>query len=174
MYIAGSLDTIIRPLEKEKREEESYARFIVFLFFANPFLFVFAIEEHTLLCDTRITILSWIGLLVYLLAAIIVVVARINLGKQGTGTLVVRESHELVTTGLYKYLQHPMYLGTLLGVIGFALVTQSIFVSLVTFVLYLWIFKERIKYEEVLLEKEFGEKYLKYKASSYRLIPFLY
>ncbi|MFW9853953.1 MAG: methyltransferase family protein [Candidatus Thorarchaeota archaeon] len=93
------------------------------------------------------------------------------MGRQGTGTLVVRENHELVTTGLYKYLRHPMYSGTLFGVIGFALISQSIFVSLITFVLNLWIFKKRLKYEEDLLEKAFGEKYQKYKASSYRLIP---
>jgi len=174
LYVAGIFDTILRPLEKEKREEESYASFIVFLFFANPFLFVLAIEEHEILFDTRSDILSWIGLFAYLLAAIVIIIARVNLGKQGNGTLVVRENHELITTGLYKYIRHPMYSGTLLDVIGFALVSQSIIVSLITFVLYSWIFKERINYEEILLEQTFGEKYQKYKASSFRLIPFIY
>ncbi|MHA2270177.1 MAG: methyltransferase family protein [Promethearchaeota archaeon] len=174
LYVAGIIDTLIRPLEKEKREEGNYISFIVFLFLINPFLLVLAIEENNILFDTRLDALSWIGLFVYLLAAIVVVMARVNLGKQGTGILVVREDHELITTGLYKLLRHPMYSGTLLGVIGFAFVTQSIFVSLITFVLYFWIFKERLKYEEKLLEETFGEKYQKYKESSYRLIPFLY
>ncbi|MHA2094567.1 MAG: methyltransferase family protein, partial [Candidatus Hodarchaeales archaeon] len=172
LYLAGIIDTLIRPLEKEKREEGNYVSFIVFLFLINPFLLVLAIEENNILFDTRLDALSWIGLFVYLLAAIVVVMARVNLGKQGTGILVVREDHELITTGLYKLLRHPMYSGTLLGVIGFAFVTQSIFVSLITFVLYFWIFKERLKYEEKLLEETFGEKYQKYKESSYRLIPF--
>jgi hypothetical protein len=92
LYIAGSIDTLIRPLEKEKREEEQYALVIVFLFLANPFLFVLAIEEHDILFDTRLDALSWIGLVLYLLAAIVVIVARVNLGKQGTATLVVREN----------------------------------------------------------------------------------
>lgn len=174
LYIAGSIDTLLRPLEKEKREEENFALFIVFLFLANPFILVLAIEEQGLLFETRLDVLSWIGLLLYLLAAIVIIMTRVNLGKQGTGTLVVRDNHELITTGLYKYIRHPMYSGTLLGVIGFALVSHSIFVSLITFVIYFWIFKERLKYEEKLLEKTFGEKYQKYKASSYRLIPFLY
>ncbi|MHA2175880.1 MAG: methyltransferase family protein [Candidatus Hodarchaeales archaeon] len=174
LYVAGIIDTLIRPLEKEKREEGNFISFIVFLFLINPFLLVLAIEENNILFDTRLDALSWIGLFVYLLAAIVVVMARVNLGKQGTGILVVREDHELITTGLYKLLRHPMYSGTLLGVIGFAFVTQSIFVSLITFVLYFWIFKERLKYEEKLLEETFGEKYQKYKESSYRLIPFLY
>ncbi|MHA2218352.1 MAG: methyltransferase family protein [Candidatus Hodarchaeales archaeon] len=174
LYVAGIIDTLIRPLEKEKREEGNYASFIAFLFLVNPFLLVLAIEEHNILFNTRLDFLSWIGLFVYLLAAIIIVMARVNLGKQGIGILVVREDHELITTGLYKFLRHPMYSGTLLGVIGFAFVTQSVFVSLITFVLYFWIFKERLKYEENLLEEAFGEKYLKYKESSYRLIPFLY
>ncbi|MFX1507130.1 MAG: methyltransferase family protein [Promethearchaeota archaeon] len=174
LYIAGSIDTLLRPLEKEKREEEQKAIFIVFLFLVNPFLFVLALQEHEILLVTRVDALSWIGLVVYFLAAIIIILARVNLGKQGTGTLIVREDHELITTGLYKYLRHPMYSGTLLGVIGFALVSQSIFISLITFILYFWIFNKRIIYEEQLLEKTFGEKYQKYKASSYRLIPFLY
>jgi protein-S-isoprenylcysteine O-methyltransferase Ste14 len=174
LYGAGGIDTVLRPLEIEKREEEQYAVFILFLFLANPFIFVFALEEHSTLFTTRIDALSWIGLVIYFLAAAVVILARVNLGKQGTGTLVVREDHELITTGLYKYLRNPMYSGTLLGVIGFALVTQSIFISLITFILYFWIFNKRIIYEEQLLEKEFGEEYQKYKASSYRLIPFLY
>ena len=174
LYVAGIIDTLIRPLEKEKREEGNYVSFIVLIFLANPFLLVFAIEEHNILFDTRLDFLSWIGLFVYLLAAIVVVMSRVNLGKQGTGTLVVREEHELITTGLYKFLRHPMYSGSLLGVIGFAFVTQSIFISLITFVIYFWIFNERLKYEEKLLEGTFGEEYKKYKESSYRLIPFLY
>ena len=174
LYIAGSIDTILRPLEIEKKQEEKYAMFIVFLFLANPFVFVLALVEHDILFDTRLDVLSWVGLFIYFLAAIVIIMARVNLGKQGTGTLVVRENHELITTGLYKYLRHPMYSGTLLGVIGFALVSQSIFVSLITFVLYFWIFNKRLIYEEDLLEKTFGEKYQKYKVSSYRLIPFLY
>ncbi|MFW9905968.1 MAG: methyltransferase family protein [Candidatus Thorarchaeota archaeon] len=174
LYIAGSIDTLLRPLEKEKQEEEQYAVFIVFLFLANPFIFVLALEEHDILFTTRMDALSWIGLVVYLLAAIVIIMGRVNLGKQATGTLVVRENHELITTGLYKYLRNPIYSGTLLGVIGFAFVSQSIFISLITFILYFWIFNKRIIYEEQLLEKTFGEKYRKYKASSYRLIPFLY
>lgn len=174
LYITGSIDAIVRPLEKEKREEEQYAVFIVFLFLANPFLFVLALEEHSILFVTRLDSLSWIGLFIYFLAAVVVIMARVNLGKQGTGTLVVRENHELITTGLYKYLRHPMYSGTLLGVIGFALVSQSIFISLISFILYFWIFHKRRVYEEQLLEKTFGEKYREYKASSHRLIPFLY
>ena len=174
LYIAGSIDTILRPLEKEKKEEEKYAMFIVFLFLANPFVFVLALVEHDILFDTRLDVLSWVGLFIYFLAAIVIIMARVNLGKQGTGTLVVRENHELITTGLYKYLRHPMYSGTLLGVIGFALVSQSIFISLITFVLYFWIFNKRLIYEEDLFENTFGEKYQEYKVSSYRLIPFLY
>jgi protein-S-isoprenylcysteine O-methyltransferase Ste14 len=174
LYVAGIIDTLIRPLEKEKREEGNYVSSIVFLFLVNPFLLVLAIEENNILFDTRLDFLSWIGLFVYLLAAIVVVMARVNLGKQATGILVVREDHELITTGLYKLLRHPMYSGTLLGVIGFAFVTQSIFISLITFAIYFWIFNERLKYEEKLLEETFGDKYRKYRESSYRLIPFLY
>ena len=174
LYVAGIIDTLIRPLEKEKKEEGNYISFIGFIFLINPFLFVLAIEENNILFDTRLDVLSWFGLFVYLLAAIIIVISRVNLGKQATGILVVREDHELVTTGLYKYLRHPMYSGTLLGVIGFAFVCQSVFVSLITYAFYFWVFKERLKYEETLLEETFGEKYLKYKESSYRLIPFLY
>ena len=67
-----------------------------------------------------------------------------------------------------------MYSGTLLGVVGFGFVTQATVISLITFIIYFWVFKERLKHEEIMLEEEFGDKYSKYKEKTYRLIPFIY
>ena len=67
-----------------------------------------------------------------------------------------------------------MYGGTLIGVIGFGLVTHSIIVFLITFFLYLWIFSARAKHEERLLIDEFGEGYQEYMAKSKKFIPFIY
>lgn len=80
---------------------------------------------------------------------------------------------KLKTNGIYKYIRHPAYLGTLLYAIGTPLLFSS-FLGLFTgfFVLISIIY--RITIEEKFLEKIIGSKYLKYKESTYKLIPYLY
>ena len=80
------------------------------LFFANPFIFVLTLEENDILFGTRSDVLSWIELFIYLLVMIIVKMKKVNLGKQGLSTLVVRDNHELTTTSLYRYLHHLILL----------------------------------------------------------------
>ncbi|MHA2029040.1 MAG: methyltransferase family protein [Candidatus Kariarchaeaceae archaeon] len=174
LYIFGSIDALVRPIEVQEQEQENFVKYILFLFIIGPFLLVLAITENELLFNRRLSILSWIGLLVYSLAAIIVLLSRVQLGHQGTGVLIIREEHELITSGIYKYIRHPIYAGSLIGVGGFILVSQSIAISLITFILYFSIFSNRIQYEERILIEEFGEKYVNYMNTSKRFIPFVY
>ncbi|MHA2168301.1 MAG: methyltransferase family protein [Candidatus Kariarchaeaceae archaeon] len=174
LYIFGSIDALVRPIEVEEQEQGNFVKYILFLFIISPFLLILAITENEFLFDRRLSILSWIGLVIYLVAAIIVLLSRTQLGHQGTGVLVIREEHELITSGIYKYIRHPIYAGSLVGVGGFILISQSIAISLITFILYFSIFNNRIQYEEKILIEEFGEKYVNYMNASKRLIPFVY
>ncbi|MHA2251469.1 MAG: methyltransferase family protein [Candidatus Kariarchaeaceae archaeon] len=173
-YLSGIADTFIRPVETEKKEEGSFVIFILFLFMAAPFLLILAILEQETLYEWRNQVISIIGVIVYFFAAMLVLSSRINLGKQATGVLVIREEHDLITTGIYKYVRHPMYGGVLIGVIGFGLVAHSIIVFLITFLLYLWIFNNRAKHEEEILLNEFGDKFQEYITNSKKFIPFIY
>jgi len=76
---------------------------------------------------------------------------------------VLPKAQKLVTTGLYRYFSHPMYLGIVLVFLGLSLATNSIpgFFYTILIVVLLNIF--RAKKEEKILLKKFGKKYEEYK-----------
>lgn len=114
------------------------------------------------------------GLFLYALAGIIAIVNRLRLGRQGSGSLLIEDEHQLVETGFYRYIRHPLYSSALLGLLGFGLVFRSIIMTTFVLVVYFLVFKHRLDYEERILEEEFGEKYIEYKTRTKRLIPFIY
>ena len=79
---------------------------------------------------------------------------------------------KLQKKGLMKLTRHPIYVGTLLILIGYFLfspTTTSLIILLVS-TLYIFI---GIRLEETRLIKEFGEEYLEYKKEVPMLVPFI-
>lgn len=83
------------------------------------------------------------------------------------------EEHELVTNGIYRVSRHPSYFGWFL----FSLSCQMLLVNPVCFILYIpvmwYFFYDRIVYEELALERFFGEEYVNYRLRVPTLIPFM-
>eukprot|EP00760_Papus_ankaliazontas_P035003 PhM_4_TR7581/c0_g1_i1/m.30703/K00587/ICMT, STE14; protein-S-isoprenylcysteine O-methyltransferase len=86
-----------------------------------------------------------------------------------------REEHQLVTTGLYRVLRHPSYFGWF----WYAVFSQVIVMNPICLVLYTVVtwrfFKNRIEFEEEILESEefFGEKYADYRKATRIGIPMI-
>ncbi|WQF75992.1 Putative isoprenylcysteine carboxyl methyltransferase [Colletotrichum destructivum] len=82
------------------------------------------------------------------------------------------ESHTLVTTGIYAWFRHPSYFGFFWWAIGTQLVMGNL-LSLVAYTGVLWyFFSKRIRHEEDLLVKFFGQDYVAYRKRVGTLIPF--
>ncbi|MBT2621831.1 MULTISPECIES: methyltransferase family protein [Chryseobacterium] len=65
----------------------------------------------------------------------------------------------LNTTGIYSVVRNPLYLGNFFMWLGLAMFTENLW-FIISFVLFYWIYYERIIYaEEQFLERKFGEKY---------------
>lgn len=81
-------------------------------------------------------------------------------------------SNELQITGIHKYLRHPLYLGTFCFIWGLFLLLPilSLLISNTIITVYTLI---GIELEEQKLINEFGESYLRYKASVPKLVPFI-
>ncbi len=82
-------------------------------------------------------------------------------------------SSELVTSDIFSYIRHPMYLAALLFYLGIFLST----LSLASFGIFLGIFifyNYLASYEEKILEIEFGQEYSKYKKNVSKWIPRLF
>jgi protein-S-isoprenylcysteine O-methyltransferase Ste14 len=116
-----------------------------------------------------------VGLLGVILCAIgigIAIWARLHLASNWGMPMSVKESPELVTTGPYTYIRHPIYTGILLAMLGSALVSGPLWgiIMLVAGAYFIYSATQ----EEKLMLSEFPEEYPAYKARTKMLIPFIF
>ncbi len=110
-----------------------------------------------------------IGILLFVSGIIVIIFAFFKIGTIPA----VRKKSNLITTGVYGVVRHPIYCGTLISVLGWTILLKSI-ISIVyfpfLFLLYFWgTFVE----ERVLIE-QYGDGYLDYKKKvTKRFIPFI-
>lgn len=96
------------------------------------------------------------------------------LGKYFTSTVVIKEDHRLIRTGLYKHLRHPAYTGALIAHLGLGLSFSNWFSLALSVVPYLVAAIYRMHVEEQALTEAFGDEYRDYARATKRLIPKLY
>lgn len=117
-------------------------------------------------------IVTYIAAIVFVFAYILwAEVLREN--KYLSRTIKVEEGQELVDSGLYGFVRHPMYLASILLFLAMPLILGSL-ISFFVFLIYPIIIVLRIINEEKVLEKEL-KGYIEYKKKvKYRLIPFIW
>jgi protein-S-isoprenylcysteine O-methyltransferase Ste14 len=97
-----------------------------------------------------------------------------ELGRNWSATLEVRESHTLITTGIYRSVRHPMYAGYWLWTAAQALLVANWIAGSAGILSFALHFFMRVGREEQMLRERFGEVYLDYAARTRRIIPGLY
>lgn len=98
--------------------------------------------------------------------------ARLVLGRNWSGTVTLKQDHELIRRGPYRWVRHPIYTGLLLGFLGTAIaLTQwrGLLALLIAFVA-LW---RKLRHEERWLGEVFGVDYAQYRSEVAALIPFM-
>lgn len=115
----------------------------------------------------------YLGLVLFLAGSTIRLVGVHTLGSQFSGLVTIQDHHQLMQTGIYGVVRHPMYLGLLVEMPGFALVFRSR-LAILYFIVCLLLVSLRIRQEEALLRRHFGDEYEAYCRRTPRLIPFLY
>jgi protein-S-isoprenylcysteine O-methyltransferase Ste14 len=98
--------------------------------------------------------------------------ARVQLGGNWSGTVTLKQGHEIVRSGAYRWIRHPIYTGLLLAFCGSALALGQ-WRGLIALALVLLAYWRKIRLEERRLEQHFGAAYADYRRSSWALIPFL-
>ncbi len=114
---------------------------------------------------------AYFGALLVVLGISLAIWARVYLGRNWSPAPALKENHELVTTGPYEMIRHPIYTGILLAMLGSGIVTAPWFV---TFFVGSVIFAWRVQKEEALMMKEFPDQYPVYKKKTWALVPFIY
>jgi protein-S-isoprenylcysteine O-methyltransferase Ste14 len=95
------------------------------------------------------------------------------LGDRFSGLVAIQPGHKLVTTGVYRVVRNPSYLGLIVSSLGWALAFRS-GVGVILVALLIPPLIARMRAEEALLGAEFGAEYEAYRARTARLIPGVY
>jgi protein-S-isoprenylcysteine O-methyltransferase Ste14 len=95
------------------------------------------------------------GLVLTAAGVAIAIWARVSLGGNWSGAVTLKDEHELVGTGPYRWIRHPIYTGILLAAFGSAMIKGHVR-GLIGFSI-LWVmFYFKARREESFLRQEFG------------------
>lgn len=97
--------------------------------------------------------------------------AHNKLGIQFSPGLEIKESHELITEGIYRNIRHPMYSAFFIFSICQLLLMGNWFASPAALVSFSILYFTRVKREEAFMLEQFGESYQKYISNTKRIIP---
>jgi protein-S-isoprenylcysteine O-methyltransferase Ste14 len=110
------------------------------------------------------------GFVVTVAGLAIAVWARIHLGQYWSDKVMVQADHQLIRTGPYAHLRHPIYSGVLLGVAGTALVVGE-WRGAIAFLLLLANYAVKARKEDRILAGHFGEDFVRYAQDAGFLLP---
>ncbi len=112
-----------------------------------------------------------VGLALFVAGLGLAVWARIYLGRNWGMPMTEKDDPELVTSGPYRFVRHPIYSGILLAILGSALATSLYWlIALVALGVY-FVYSARV--EERLMTSSFPSAYRSYMAHTKMLIPFV-
>jgi protein-S-isoprenylcysteine O-methyltransferase Ste14 len=114
----------------------------------------------------------WLGALLTAVGLVFAVWARRHIGRNWSGSVTLKQGHELITSGPYALVRHPIYTGLLLAFVGSAVAradARAVLAVLIALAA-LW---RKLKLEERWMREQFGDAYLEYSRRVAALIPYL-
>jgi protein-S-isoprenylcysteine O-methyltransferase Ste14 len=114
----------------------------------------------------------WLGAAVTVSGLLFAVWAREHLGRNWSRSVTIKQGHELITTGPYAVVRHPIYTGILTGFLGMAIAISQVrgFIVVVLVFLAFWL---KLRMEEVWMRSQFGETYATYARHTAALVPYI-
>jgi protein-S-isoprenylcysteine O-methyltransferase Ste14 len=115
----------------------------------------------------------WLGVTVAVAGALLAVWAREYLGRNWSSSVTIKQDHELITSGPYALVRHPIYTGILAGLLGTAIALSQVrgFIAVVFIFLMYWF---KLRMEEQWMRSQFGETYANYAHQTAALVPYLF
>ena len=117
-------------------------------------------------------LIAWTGAVLCIAGLLFALWARLILGRNWSGMVTLKEGHELVEHGPYRFVRHPIYTGMLAMFFATALVQRHLagFVGVLLMFASFWI---KLGLEENLMLQQFPERYPAYRQRTKRIIPFV-
>ena len=117
---------------------------------------------------------GWVGVAIMVGGLAVRLWSQAVLGRYYTSTLRHAADQPVLASGPYRLLRHPGYGGLLLAWLGAGLATANWAVALAIALLMVVTYSYRIAAEEAMLLGAFGDRYKKYMARTWRLVPYGY
>lgn len=114
----------------------------------------------------------WAGVALTAAGLLLSVWARSHLGRNWSGIVTIKEGHELVTSGPYRIVRHPIYTGLLLAFVGSALArgdARGVLAVAIAF----WALWRKLKLEERWMRGQFPDAYEAYSRRVAALLPYV-
>ena len=115
--------------------------------------------------------LAGLGLALFALGLAFAVWARVHIGRNWGTPMTQKVDAELVTSGPYRLVRHPIYSGILVAGIGTVLALSWVWLTVVFLAGIYFVYSARV--EERFMADEFPDDYPRYKRSTKMLIPFI-
>jgi len=114
-----------------------------------------------------------LGVVMFIIGLSLYFTSRIFLGRLFSEKIRFKPDHKLITTGPYRHIRHPVYLGEMFYFLSFPIIFSSLY-GLLIMLLIVPILVHRIGYEEKALSDKFGKEFENYKGRTWKLVPFIY
>jgi protein-S-isoprenylcysteine O-methyltransferase Ste14 len=94
------------------------------------------------------------------------------LGKFWSLHVEIRENHEFVKSGPFRWIRHPTYFSMILELLALGLIMNALWTLLVATLIFVPALLMRLKLEETALVEKFGETYKNYQVNTPALFPY--
>jgi protein-S-isoprenylcysteine O-methyltransferase Ste14 len=160
--------------KKTKRRESWLQRMVYVLPLVVAFFLLFHYEyAHTWLGKRFVPdtpAIQWLGVAIMACGVAIAFWARFHLGANWSGVVTLKQGHELIRTGPYRTIRHPIYTGILLAFLGNAITVGQVR-GLIGF-LVIWLsFYVKARREESFLAQEFGANFNEHTQHTGMFLP---
>ena len=161
--------------KQSKQEKKSFFFILQFILIIIVLNFILGLLNIGILESEQTRLFfNYIGITLYVIGLSLRYISIIHLGRFFTRHVAVSDTHELISSGPYKILRHPLYLGLFLLSTSVPLFFSNILLTPLAYVLMGYILNHRMVIEEHILETNLGQTYSTWKQSRYKFIPFIY
>lgn len=116
--------------------------------------------------------MCWTGAVICIVGVMVAIWARITLAGNWSSNITFKKDHELIRTGPYRFVRHPIYTGMLLMALGLTLDVAALrcWIGLALYFIGFWI---KLREEEKVMLTHFPDQYPAYRQQVKALVPFV-
>jgi protein-S-isoprenylcysteine O-methyltransferase Ste14 len=159
-----------------KEHADSDKKSVLIILIMSSLSVIFSVVEWAYATDQTGSAfwLTSLGLIMMTSGIAIRIWAINTLGKHFTATVTLTDNHQFISSGPYRLVRHPSYLGAFMAIVGCPIFLNAIWATLFSFIFMTIAYVIRITVEEKMLTSYFGKSYEKYKCKTKMIIPFIW